>query len=29
LSFLRKLKDLILTGGVVGCIVLFVVNVLL
>jgi hyaluronan synthase len=29
LSFLKKLKDLILTGGVVGCIVLFVVNVLL
>jgi cellulose synthase/poly-beta-1,6-N-acetylglucosamine synthase-like glycosyltransferase len=28
LSFLRKTKDLILTGGVVGCIVLFVVNVL-
>jgi hyaluronan synthase len=28
LSFLRKLKDLILTGGVVGCVVLFVVYVL-
>ena len=28
LSFLRKLKDLILTGGVVGCVALFVIYVL-
>jgi cellulose synthase/poly-beta-1,6-N-acetylglucosamine synthase-like glycosyltransferase len=28
LSFLRKLRDLILTGGVVGCVTLFVVYVL-